>query len=227
MVCAKKGLAKKTRHQTFSRQDEPACAAGFTKDSQGCSPLGECWHAVGTLLVEGWENRPTRADIFEDTSLAGTGRHPGSQPPAGPQQEHPFQIPREPSLHRETTKNYQVVHSGELAQKNQIKPVFSKKKPFLSRLAASFQFLHQLENPFCYSFCQLLYFSSFSETKERIKGEPRGFGSLARPPRRGPARWSRVGYTDGLRYRANDRIAGRRYDGFFGCQSLERTAVFR
>ena len=87
------------------------------QDSQGCSSLGSCWHAVGTLLVEGWENRPKRADIFEDTSLAGTGRRPGSQTPAGPQQDHPFQIPTEPFLHRETTGNYQVVHSEELAQK--------------------------------------------------------------------------------------------------------------
>ena len=87
------------------------------QDSQGCSRLGECWHAVGTLLVEGWENRPKRADIFEDTSLADTGRRPGSQTPAGPQQDHLFQIPKELSLHRETTRNYQVVHSEELAQK--------------------------------------------------------------------------------------------------------------
>ena len=91
--------------------------AGFTQDSQGCSRLGECRHAVATLLVEGWENRPTRADIFEDTSLADTGRLPGSQTPAGPLQDHPFQIPTERSPHGETTGNYQVVHSEELAQK--------------------------------------------------------------------------------------------------------------
>jgi hypothetical protein len=149
-VSAKKGLAKKAIPDCTSASIGQQDSHRIHKDAR---PSGRCWHAVGTLLVEGWENRPTRADIFEDTSLAGTGRRAWQPDPSRPTARPPVSdTSREPSLHSRNNKELPGCAQRRAGSKNLIKPVFSKKKPFLSSLAASFQFLSQLENPFRYSF---------------------------------------------------------------------------